>query len=538
MQLYQYQIDAIRALWSFWNKKPRGAPLLVCPTGSGKSYIAASIITEISKSYPEFRFLVATHTKEIVAQNSEELQKLLPTERLGIYSAGLGSKTIRRITFANIQSIYKQAKTLKIDMLIIDEAHLVSSKDTSMYQKLISGLQDNNPRLKIMGLTATPMRLDQGSLVGEGSVFSDIAYNISIRQLIDDGFLSPIVSVSKAAPDLNRVRISGFDYNQSDLEYTFNKDQLIKSQCAEIVELGKDRKHWLIFCCGIEHAKNVTEELLSLGITADYVTGEMMPMERDLKIRGFKNEKIRALCNVGVLTTGYNHRAVDLVVLLRSTKSASLYIQCVGRGTRTAEGKNNCLLLDYGSNIDRHGPIDLVSIQRSKTGETKTGTAPHKKCPICGCVTAVRAAKCIVCEYIYPEATKALTINASTTPVLLQPEKIAVTQMSVRKHEKEGKIPSLRIDYIAGIRTFSDFLCLDHEGYACTIGMQKWVKRGGGMPVPKTVDEAILRCKEIPTPSEIRVIKRGKYHEILDTYVLTAQEKEKQQENYEKESIL
>lgn len=532
MTPYPYQDDAIKALWAYWKEDPKGAPIIVAPTGSGKSFIIATIIQRISTKHPRFRFLIATHTKEIVAQNSKELQALMPQEPIGIYSAGLGEKRIRRVTFANVQSIYKKAKELECDMLIVDECHLVSREQNSMYQKLIDGLRNKNYRLKVVGLSATPMRMDQGSLIAEGSTFTGIAYDISIRKLINEGYLCPLTSCAKSTVDLSHVSTSGYDYNQKEMELAFDREALVEAHCADIARCASGRKHWLIFCAGIQHAKDVAEKFKSIGIAADYVTGEMCDWERDVKIQGFKDGKIKALCNVGVLTTGFNFRAADCVVLLRATKSASLYIQCVGRGTRTAEGKTNCLVLDYGGNIERHGPIDLIQIKSRKDKKSEVSVAPHKGCPVCGCVVPIKVSNCPSCDYVFPDNTKELEIKPTSAPVLSDIETHEVIGTTIKRHKKMGKPDSFKIEYQCKdvFVPFADYLCFDHGGFATSAAQRKWLQRGGRPFSPKTVAEAFARQNEISPVCQISVIKRGKYHEILSVKFTTPEAQQLQWE--------
>lgn len=508
LELRPYQLEAIDSLFKCWKASSQAKPVLVVPTGAGKSLINAAIIQRIIERYPACTFLVATHTKEIVRQNSEEFARLCPDVKVGIYSAGLNSKQIRQVTFANIQSIYKA--DVQFDILIIDEAHLLSRNDDSMYQKLIGQLQKKFSKLKVCGLTATPMRVDQGSLVAEGSTFTEIAYDISVRQLIDQGYLSPIISMAKQAVDLTGVKTSGYDYNQIDLENAFNQDSLISAQVAEVLKAAEGRRHILVFCTGIEHAQKVAR---AFGPDADYVSGEMLAYERDHAINKFKNGTTRIMCNVGVLTTGFNFKAIDCIVLLRATKSASLYIQMVGRGTRTEQGKLNLLVLDFGGNIERFGPIDAVSIKAGKGNKGEASCAPVKKCPSCACVVPIKIKVCPVCEYPYPDATCKLEIKASSAAILMEPEKFKVdftTYQSHKKVAKEGepqKPDSFRIDYSAGSKKISDYLCFAHGGFAATKAAQKWFMLGGRMPAPLTAAEAMRRKVELPQVLELTAVK-------------------------------
>lgn len=522
--LRPYQVDAIRALWKSWRDDPRAAPILVMSTGSGKSCVISAIIAQISAKSAQRRFLVVTHTKEIVRQNAEELQRLMPEEQIGIYSAGLGSKRIQRVTFANVQSIYKKAASLEVDLCIIDEAHLVSKDDTSMYQKLVRNLQDKNPNVRIMGLTATPMRMDQGSLIAEGSTFTEIAYEVSIKELIEKGYLSPLISMAKKAVDLSQVKTSGYDYNQTDLQFAFNKQDIIDAQVKEILKAGAERKHWLIFCSGIEHAQAVTATLQAANIPAGFVTGDMPNMIRDNIINRFTTGEFRALCNVGVLTTGFNFRPIDLVVLLRSTKSASLYIQMVGRGTRTAELKSNCKVLDFGGNIERHGPIDLIKIGAKKERKAESSIAPHKKCPICDCVVPIGVKICPSCEYRYPEPAAELEIKASTANIVSEPfdkskliyEVEITNRLFARNKGRDPRPDCLRITYSAKLRKYDDYLCLEHSGFPRRMAEKKWLAAGGKLPVPHTVTDALDRASELPHVIKIKVDhNNGRFPEIL-----------------------
>lgn len=527
-ELRTYQKDSINALWGCWNKNSTASPLIVAPTGAGKSLIIASIIKQVSANRPQFRFLVVTHTKEIVRQNAEELWGLIE-EPVGVYSAGLNSKQIKRVTFANVQSIYKKCELLSVDMLIIDEAHLVPKKEDTMYQRMIASLKAFNPTMRILGVTATPFRLDQGNLVSTGSVFSEVAYDIGIKRLIEEGYLAPIVSIMEKSVDLTEVKLSGYDYNQTDLQRAFGHKELIANQCCDIVHHGGNRKSWLIFCTGVDHAKEVSEELNRHGITSTDLNGDHTDWDREEKIKGFKDGKYRAICNVGVLTTGFNYPGVDMVVLLRATKSAALYIQAVGRGTRMCDGKRNCLLLDFGGNIDRHGPIDLITVRRDRGGSDRAAVTsePFKRCPVCACACGIGTLHCPNCEYAFPDRTIELERKASTSKPLSEPipppepETYVVREVTVGRHQKGDSPDSFRVDYHVGFGNFkvSEWLCFEHGGFATVQGARKWAARGGQSPYPQTVSEALSRWElEVEPVGSITAVKKGKFFEVLAIY--------------------
>lgn len=782
-ELRPYQIDALNALWAFWRSGSRGVPLIVAPTGSGKALLAAKMVEKVVSSRPQYRVMVVTHRKEIIEQNAKELQKFLPTEPLGIYSASLRLKQFRRVTFANIQSIYKkdipethlviidecftgetkiklisrekridqvrlgdvvynaigpgkvigiskrkistlykirlsdgrkikctgnhpfftragwkQAKELdqgeilisfedmpmlwsgvqalekqtprskrkvmgrpkilfdilleevreryvgfwskrknasdleanrsqaiatwwkrqwayqcskndqrdsrgrmgngnsnsnknsqrewlsyllqnrprasneknrdrtrrklscrqKADLgsekgqsfnfarvesveiqefrngklvynleidghpsyfaegCLVHNCHLIPNSSESMYQKFLASVFKKNPQAKIVGLTATPYRLDQGSLIGPGNLFTDIAYNIDIKALIEKGFLSPIKSkVNAERIDFSEVRKTGYDYNQGELQSIFSP--LTERHCKEIIEKAGSRSKWLIFCSGIAHAKEIASAMSAMGIAADFVSGELLHMERDRRIRDFNAGKLKVLANCDVLTTGFNSPAIDLLVLLRATKSAALYVQMVGRGMRTAPGKADCLVLDFGGNIERHGPIDMIEVKQ-KSGDKKASVtcAPFKICENCGASSPAGTAICPDCEHAFPARKTALELVASKENILSEDSPYKwrkVLSTTFRVHRKEGKPPSLRIIYDLGRIEVSEFLCFEHGGFASAKARTRWIQLGGNIKM-RTAEEAFLAARGLKEVDSILIDKDGSFYRV------------------------
>jgi len=511
--LRPYQLDAVLALWEYWKAHPDSAPLLVCPTGAGKSLICA----EICRRLINLRILVVSHRKEIIEQNAKELHELLNCP-IGVYSAGLGKKILHKITCANIQSIYK-LDLPKTDLIIIDEAHLLSSNADSMYRKFL----EKQPHARVLGLTATPYRMDQGHLVGD--LFSEIVYDIKLPDLIDQGYLSPLISIpSKSKLDFSRVRKSGNDYNLSALEETFfpHTDQ----QIAEI--LATDRKHILVFCSGVKHAREI-----AAAAGGDYVTGEMLPMERDRKINKFKSGETRLLANVDVLTTGFNFPSLDCIVLLRATQSIGLYVQIVGRGSRIADDKENCLILDFGGNIERHGPIDLIEVKAKKGVDAQFSIAPVKACEQCGAIVAISVMRCPGCGYEFPASSCKLVPQSAALPIISTPanrNRKDIDNVDYRIHRKEGKPPSLRVIYSSGKWDISQYLCFEHGGYTAQKANETWGRLRGALPAPATTLEAFHRVAELHVPNAIEIKRDGKYERIVSMFGLSPRDESLREE--------
>ncbi len=516
LTLRPYQQAAISSIYGYFQNH-KGNPLVVIPTAGGKSLVMAAFIEGVLKAWPDQRILIVTHVRELIAQNHAEMIGLWPEAPAGIYSAGLGKREAQaRILFAGIQSIHRRAHEVgHTDLVLIDEAHLIPGNTSTMYRRFLDGLARINPALKVIGLTATPFRLDSGMLhEGKNALFTDIAYEAPVRDLIDAGYLSPLVSKQPATRlDVSKVGTRAGDFIQRDLAAAVDKEAITRAAVTEIIEHGRDRKSWLAFCSGVEHAQHVAEEFGRQGISCRTIFGDTPKDERDAIIAAFKRGEIRALASMGVLTTGFNAPAVDLIALLRPTKSAGLYVQMVGRGTRLAPGKENCLVLDFAGNVRRHGPIDLVRPRRP--GEAGGGEAPTKVCPECDSIIALSATECPDCGHVFSAREVKIAPTAATLPVLSpKVQWLRVHGVSYSRHDKLGGLPSLKVTYSCGLKSYSEWVCIEHQGYARQKAAEWWRKRAPGVTVPLSVDQALVQAARLARPSEISVRPSGRYVEV------------------------
>ena len=461
LTLRPYQEDAINGLYDYWSDGRGNDPLIVAPTGAGKSLILAKLV-EDALGYTGTRILMLTHVKELIEQNAQELVGILPNVDLGFYSASLGQKRLdRQVTFAGIQSIWERAPDMipPPDLVIIDEAHLVPKNTTTRYGKFLDDLRVCNPEVKIVGLTATPYRLDSGYLhKGKGAIFDGIAYDIPVGMLMDEGYLAPLVSKGgKAQIDLTNVGKRGGEFIESQLAMAASDPELVRSTVEEIVRFGEDRKSWLIFASGVGHAKMIEAEMHTHEIDAEVITGEDNKTDRARKIADFKAGRLRCLINIGVLTAGFNHPATDLVALVRATASAGLYVQMAGRGTRNAPGKTDCLLLDFGGNVARHGFIDAVQV-RDKTQSSGDGDAPVKECPECQSLVHAALRFCS-CGHKFPDPEFNHADRAYGGAVLssqVVAEWVDVDYVNYYRHKKDGKPDSVKVTYGIGMKAISE----------------------------------------------------------------------------------
>jgi len=472
-ELREYQREAVDGLYNYWASKAGDNPLVVAPTGSGKTAILAQVIKD-AMSYPDTRVLVVTHVKELLEQGASGLLKLYPEADYGIYSAGLKQKVLNKpITFAGIQSVWERAYDMvpAPDLVLIDEAHLLPKNTETRYNRFIADLKICNPDVKVVGLTATPYRLDTGYLhKGKGAIFDGIAHDIPVSMLMDQGYLSPVISKGGIKQiDLSGVGKRGGEFIESELATAASDPELVESTVREIVTLADKRKSWLVFSSGVNHAHLLADEFEKYFVDVGVVTGSDSSAVREKTIADFKSGKLQCLINVNVLTTGFDHPGVDCVCLVRATASCGLYIQCIGRGTRVAEGKENCLILDYGSNVERHGFIDQVKPKDKMSGGD--GEAPVKQCEKCQTIVHAAAKICPECGFEFP-APLLNHGSSSYSGAMLSSQVVAewvdVDDVLYSRHKKEGKPDSIKVTYYCGMLSVSEWLCPDHGGYAAS----------------------------------------------------------------------
>lgn len=340
-------------------------PVCNIATGGGKSVIIAELCNRL-----DGRILVVTHRKELIAQNESTLLRL-GTDSVGTYSAGLGRREVdARVVFAGVASVYKRMDELQASgpfrYVLWDEAHaFVTGKDgIGMADKVLQGCPD----AQRIGFSATPYRLPDIPIWGDnGAWFDDLAVDVGILDLTEQGYLSRLVGVQAASvPNLAHVRTRGGDYAIGDLSQASSEEEVVNSACDEILYLAQDRKHILIFCVDRAHAAVVTDALRDRGCSPDVVLGNTPSEERAEILARFKSGEVRHLINVGVLTTGFDETSIDCVVLMRASQSRSLVIQMLGRACRLHPEKANSLILDMGGNLERHRPLDgLPKVLRS-----------------------------------------------------------------------------------------------------------------------------------------------------------------------------
>lgn len=523
MELRPYQRAAIDAVFG-WVATNDGSCLLVLPTGSGKSLVMGALIAEALGNDSGARALIIAHRKELIQQNVRAVATALPLGSIGVYSAGLNRKdTTSQVIVGGIQSIARDPYCLDaFDLVCIDEAHLVPNDDDTMYRATIDALRQLNPKVRFVGLTATPYRLGSGLLHrGEGALFNDVAYEASIAQLIEAGYLCPLISRATLAKlDTAGVQTRGGEFIPGQLERAVDIDSVTAKVVSETLALCGNRKKLLVFCAGVKHAEHVAAAFSAQGAPAAAVHGELTPLERAGALEAFARGEYRVLTSVDVLTTGYDEPAIDAIILLRPTKSTGLYVQMVGRGFRLHLAKTDTLVLDFAGNVLRHGPVDAIEIRDAvKVG----GPAPAKECPDCHVMLAAGIRVCPHCAHAFPEPERPPILPEASLARILSSEPVPtrwvdVTSVEYWRHENPAKpLPTLRVEYYCGYRRVaSEWICFEHSGYAREKAVMWWQRRDRTRaPVPGLVNDALDRTDDLLEPTSIELQQDGKYTRVV-----------------------
>lgn len=536
MILRDYQVHARDALWSYFHDHKKGNPLVLMPTGTGKSLVIADFCRQALFEYPATRILMLTHVETLIEQNAEKLRAIWPTCPLGIYSAGLDQRnTHQQIIYGSIQSLYKMGDFIAPPhLIIVDEAHLIGPNDETMYQTFFDVIRKRHPEVKIVGFTATDWRMGSGRLT-HGNIFTDIAVNMTTPAawdwFIDNGYLATL----NAKKTTLRLSEEGIGHAHGEFilgqqQKALNKEQITEAAIHEMNEKAFDRNCWLIFATGTAHCDNVAGMLNEFGI--DAVSIHSKTKNAADRLKEFKNGEYRAAVSMNKLTTGVDIPQVDHLGILRFTDSSGNWVQMLGRGTRPlyapgfdlsiaqerlaamqASAKpNGCLVTDFAHNTERLGPINNPLVREPKKGRKSTGQLVVRVCPECKDYVHASKQFC-TCGYEFTMVIKIQT-TASEAEVMTRAtqeepvvEKIEVAHVTYRsfKRRNSEKPPILKVTYyaIGLLRRFEEYICFEHSTYKAR-AHNWWLERSPD-PVPATCADAESQASRLRVPRSIKV---------------------------------
>ncbi len=344
-ELRKYQDKAIDDLRQAIRAGSRN-PLLVAPTGSGKTVIAAQLVKSAVKKNRSVMFLA--HRRELVNQCADKLEKFGVDHGIimsGEYLYGAADCQVASIDTLRARCISTDRLPLpRADVLIIDEAHRSLA---ATYLKIIEAY----PNAIVIGLTATPIRSDQKGLA---HVYDSMIQCPTVQALTDLGHLVPAKTFAPTIPDLTGIKIRGGDYDERELARAMNRRELVGDIIEHWFRLARDRPT-VVFASSVKHSISLRDEFIKQGVRVVHVDGETPLPERNQMIRDLKSGAVQVICNYGVLTEGFDEPSLAACVLARPTKNLGLYLQMAGRTLRPSDGKENTIIIDHSGGVYEHG---------------------------------------------------------------------------------------------------------------------------------------------------------------------------------------
>lgn len=385
--LRSYQSDVVDRIWAAIAAGCR-APLIVAPTGAGKTVIAAEIVRrEIGAGR---RALFLAHRRELIAQASEKLHALGILDQ-GIILAGHPTRPAAPVQIASISTLHARAvRSTKMDLppadlVLVDEAHHIRA---ASYRAIVA----EYPEAVIIGLTATPCRGDGRGL---GNSFDRIIECPGVAELIELGYLVPTRVFAPSRPDLSGVKVARGDYVEAQLAERMDRAELVGDIVEHWLRLA-ERRRTVVFATTVAHSVHLRDQFRAAGVWAEHIDGGTPADERDGILAKLRAGSVEVVCNCAVLCEGWDQPEVACLVLARPTRSTALFRQMVGRALRPAPGKVDALVLDHAGAVFEHGFIDdpiRWTLQEDRRAENPRQAArmAHKApalatCPECHAV--------------------------------------------------------------------------------------------------------------------------------------------------------
>ncbi len=471
-ELRYFQQDCIKAIIDSLKRGHR--PYANCVTGFGKSVVMADLSARALNQGKRVLQLVPNHT--LCMQNYKQT-----IEYLGInaYKVGMCSAKSRRYEVAKRCVIATQTSLVRradkighIDLCLLDEADMVALDDDTTYRKIIAQLLSVNPAMKIVGLTGSPYRQDQGEIhQGENALFTECCYESDIPRLIREGYLSSVEILNTPVHvDLSDVKTARGDYDQAQAGVKF--DAIIDDAVVDFKRLLHDNgiKTALIFASTIDNGQRIVD---SYGDSNEckLAHGGLNVHERNTLIDWLTHGSGRRfLVNVGLYTRGFDYPALECLVLLRATQSLRLYVQIIGRLLRTHDEKPFGYLIDYGTNVERFGPIDNLT----PPAPPKKGEMPVKVCGLCEAENRLNAKNCQECGAEFISENEDGHYSMKSKGEILREKEMKkwieiidpLLAFEMAYSRKDGT-PMVKMKIHDKYRLVHDhYICIEHSGYA------------------------------------------------------------------------
>lgn len=501
MQLRDYQVRAFEAIL---NSLRSGLhPVCAAATGSGKSIIIAALVDKFraNNGYS----LVLANSKELIVQNMKTLRRYAGLEGVGVYSAGLNHNTVgSSATYGTIQTIYRNLDKLPkdVDAVIVDEVQNVAHKGSEA--KMYNALMEHFPNARKIGFSATPYRLDKGLVyTGEGCHFNDLAIEITVKELISLGYLTPLAGISAAVQlNLEGVHRSNGDFDTKEVDERITEAWL-REVLDNVKRLAHGRKTILMFTPTVRTAELAAKLANELDVSAEYVHGG--DTERADRLSRWEAGQFALMANCQILTVGYDNPAIDCIVDCAPTESLGKHIQKLGRGVRNFPGKKDCLVIDVAGNLERLGGISSEAdfMKETAGGALITGKIrkPKEKKP-----RAVKRGNLI-------DALDPMCGGAKELEVLVD----SVNYVKIGSRSKPGA-ELILVNYQCSTDSgysidVSDFVMPEYSGWS-RAKSEEWASRRGAI-LPNSATQTLYMCYGLPVPRQLSVRRNGRYFNVV-----------------------
>lgn len=544
IELRPYQLRTLDTVWDALQYKHN--VLIKAPCSAGKTILFSKIIQRLLRENETFRALILVDREILVTQSRDKLHFVAPelSAHVGIVCASVTAEkdVNKRVTVASRQTLINQIDQFPpVQLIIVDEAHLMAPpKEDKLipdqFAVIVNKLREYNPKVRLIGCTASPYRLGTGYIYGnqnkEGTLpyFDIVDAEITTKELLAGGYIAPLVGRANTGKeledDLSKVAITGGEYNLGQLSNVMCKQTHVQSCVESWQRYASDRKKTLVFCTTIEHSEVVAKAFRDTGIGSTAIHSKLSPLELELGMKWLENGNVPVFTSVAKLTTGMDVVDIDCIIMARPTKSTALYQQCIGRGQRLADGKTDCLVIDLVGCTKEFGTdMDALKVAIPSNGN---GEAPYKICPgdkhdgtVCGQSVHASLKYCPGCGYEFPvdEAVEAKIgklekVEFNKVP---DPEEYTVTHVEYYPHESRATGKKLiKVEYQCGMTLrFNEWVCLPdyYSGYAVDKARDWWEDRSDE-PFPDSVDEFMFLADTLIQPTSVVVVQEGKYYKV------------------------
>jgi len=498
MQPRWYQTECAKAMLADVFEHTAIHPVGALPTGTGKSLTLCLLVDGILSRVPEANILVLSHDSKILEQDHEALTDYFLGFDICLHSAGLGFREKGKITVAGIQSIYKKASEFQdVKFIIIDEAHKIPFTGFGQYRQFLRSIH-----AQYMGLTATPYRYGNELIYGEidytnikSPMFNRISYDATygkkFNRLIDEGYLSPlIIEETKLKLDTKDIKIVNGDFSKTEMAHNFDRVDITNQAIAELLPWKDKYKKWMVFAIDTVHSDHIAETLNANGVSAVSIHSKSKTSDEDF--HKFKTGKVQVAVSVEKMTTGVNVPDIDLIAMLRPTRSPVIHVQTAGRGTRISPdtGKTHCAFFDFAGNTERLGPINDISVTVMEKKKKKRKGAPiYKTCENCGKKQHPAKRKCVECDHPF-EFKESLTKKASNSKIIKSEIKtgkhwLKVDDVLYSIHSRKGVPSSLKVEYECNGEKIDELIKFSSKGFNRYLA-ENWIKhrapKDAGLP--------------------------------------------------------